>query len=115
MDRSAVQPVEKFASDDVHGEDDYANLVEANHIIQGDPGIVLGGGGTTHGNDGPWNVVRGNLIEDTTDGVAVYKQTFESVIEGNTILRPLRYGVRAESGSDHTYAWNNVLERTGLA
>ncbi len=115
FDRRVVQPVEKLGSIDIHGEDDYANLVEANLVLQGDPGVVVGGGGTTHGNDGPWNVVRDNRFEDVTDGVAVYKQTFNTVIERNRVLRPTRYGVRVESGSADTFAWNNEVAQAGLA
>jgi hypothetical protein len=67
-------------------------------MVGGQPGIIVGGGGTSHGNDGPWNVVRGNYLEGTTDGIAVYKSpTTRS-------SRPTRcacrlFGVRVESAA----------------
>jgi hypothetical protein len=115
FDRRAVQAVEKLASIDIHGQDDYANLVEGNLIREGDPGIVVGGGGTTHGNDGPFNVVRGNEIQDVTDGVAIYKSTWSTVVERNLILRPTRYGVRVESNSNSTFVWGNAISGWTIA
>lgn len=115
FDRTAPQSANRFASVDVHGEDDYANLIEGNTILGGDPGVIIGGGGSTHGNDGAFNVVRGNHLVGTTDGVAVYKQTPRTVIENNRIESPSGSGVRIETGSDETYVWGNQISAWGTA
>ncbi len=89
----------------LRGEDAYANLLEGNLIRMADPGISIGGAG----NDGPFNVVRGNDLRDTTDGVAIAKATVDTVVERNLLTRPTRYGVRVESGSNDTWVWANTF------
>jgi hypothetical protein len=77
FDRSAGD-ANNFASVDIHGQDDYANLVQGNRIVGcGQEGIIVGGGGSSHGNDGPWNVVRGNHVEGCLYGIPVYKMTWD--------------------------------------
>ena len=114
FDRTVDHP-ENFGSVDVHGQDDYGNLVEGNQIVGGKEGIVLGGGGTSHGNDGPWNVVRDNRISGTQDGISVYKQTYDAVIEGNALSGQTLNAIRIESGSDRAYVWSNrVTASSGI-
>lgn len=115
FDRRTAQAAEKLASVGLHGEDSYANLVEGNLVQEGDPGIAVGGGGTAHGNDGPFNVIRNNDLRDVTDGVAVFKSTYETVVEGNTIARPTGAGVRLEGFSNGAYVWTNAISAWATA
>ncbi len=107
--------VNNIGSIDIHGEDAYCNLVEANKIVGGNPGIIVGGGGMSHGNDGPWNVVRDNHITDAAGGVRVFKDTYDTVIEGNTIIGAKTEGVLVDSGSDRALVWRNTIEKWGTA
>lgn len=106
FDQSSGDP-SALASVDIHGQDDYANLVEQNYVLQGSPGMVVGGGGITHGNDGPWNVLRGNTLVDTYQGIVVAKETYFTIVEGNQILGTSRRGILIDSGSDDALIWNN--------
>lgn len=114
FDRRISHP-NNIQSIDIHGQDDYANLVENNTIFGGGMALVVGGGGTSHGNDGPWNVIRGNTVDGAAEGVGVFKQTFDTVIEGNVFRNILNSVIRVESGSDRTYIWSNRFEHSGTA
>lgn len=110
FDRSVADP-NNFGSVDVHGQDDYANLIEANQLFgAATQGLVLGGGGTSHGNDGQWNVVRGNRIQGTGEGISVFKQTYDSILEDNLVVGTTTYAFRIESGSDRTQVSGNTVD-----
>ncbi|MGA9526114.1 MAG: LamG-like jellyroll fold domain-containing protein [Myxococcaceae bacterium] len=114
FDRSTPH-AEQYASVDIHGQDDYGNLVEDNLITGGEQAIIVGGGGTSHGNDGPWNVLRRNRIENAIDGIAVYKSSFHTVIDSNVLSRSTRYAVRIDSGSHDAHVTSNLIEGYGAA
>jgi len=112
FDRS-IQHENNIQSIDIHGQDDYANLVEQNKIIGGVMGIVVGGGGTTHGNDGPWNVIRNNIIVNSDDGIGVFKKTHNTIIDRNSLINIKKRAIRIESGSDAAHIWNNRIDNYG--
>jgi hypothetical protein len=114
FDRSAAQ-TNKLASVDIHGEDDYGNLVEDNVITGGDEALIVGGGGTSHGNDGAWNVLRHNTVQNAVDSISVYKSSYHTVIDQNTVTAGSRYPVRVESGSDDALIWGNRIQGYGSA
>ncbi len=114
FDRSTPH-AEQYASVDIHGQDDYGNLIEDNLITGGEQAIIIGGGGTSHGNDGPWNVLRRNRIENALDGIAVYKSSFHTVIDSNTVSRSGRYAVRIDTGSHDASITSNLIEGYGAA
>ena len=114
FDRSADQ-ADKLASVDIHGQDDYGNLIEDNLITGGEQAIIVGGGGTSHGNDGPWNVLRRNRIENAIDGIAVYKSSFNTVIDSNSVSGSSRYAVRIDTGSHDALICSNRIEGHGAA
>lgn len=114
FDRGAPH-AEQYASVDIHGQDDYGNLVERNWLSGGEEGLMVGGGGTSHGNDGPWNVLRGNRVENVDDGISVFKKTFDTIIEDNVVVGTRAYGMRIESGSDRAHVrGNRVMSWAGV-
>lgn len=70
------------ASIDLHGENNSYNVVRANIITGGKTGIVIGGGGEVHYNDGPFNCIVDNKISNCNTGIEIKNET-ESIVLGN--------------------------------
>ncbi|MCR2802686.1 CBM96 family carbohydrate-binding protein [Paenibacillus soyae] len=76
---------------DLHGEDEYLNMIEQNTIsdIPKGAAIALGNTGGTapsnHDNSGPGNVIANNTITNAREGIKVHMGSPDTVIENNTI------------------------------
>jgi|GEM_PF-1828939 len=77
---------------DLHGEDEYLNLIVNNEItgVLTGAGIALGNTGGTapsnHDASGPFNHIINNTISNSREGIKVHLGSPDTVIEGNTIM-----------------------------
>lgn len=83
---------------DVHGEYNFFNTIRDNTISGGKTGIVIGGGGDVHYNDGPNNAVIGNTIDNCDTGLEFANESLP-VIVGKNRFRNMR---KSE------IEWNNI-------
>lgn len=81
--------------------------------MRGSTGIVIGGGGSSHGNDGPWNVLRNNEIRETGTGIAVSDHSHDQVVEDNLIVDSGSYGVMVREGSERAHVWRTRIDGWG--
>ncbi|WP_273126967.1 CBM96 family carbohydrate-binding protein [Bacillus weihaiensis] len=76
---------------DLHGEDEYLNVIEENTIsgVTKGAGIALGNTGgsapSNHDNSGPGNVILNNHITNSREGIKIHMGSPDTLIEGNII------------------------------
>ncbi len=68
---------------DVHGEYNYYNVIRQNRITASKIGILLGGGGRVHYNDGPFNCLSNNQISDCRIGISIRNHTPQTILKNN--------------------------------
>ncbi len=103
-------PDHQWACIDIHGEYSYALLIARNRTVRGEYGVIIGGGFDSHGNDGPWIVVRDNTIEEAfAGGLGTNDNSHDTVFQDNTLLNN-DFGVRIWKNSDRTYVWGNKID-----
>lgn len=103
-------PNHLWACIDIHGEHSYGLLIARNQTVNGEYGVILGGGFGSHGNDGSWIVIRDNVFEGAFGGGAGSNDhTYNAIIENNT-LTGNRRGVHLFYSNDDTFVWNNTID-----
>lgn len=96
---------------DLHGEDEFLNVVTKNTIKDGaNSGIGLGNSGSSHAETGPANIIYDNLIDNYTVGIQVILNTPDTVIIKNNIKNIREGGV----GIDLVFAPNSLVKQNIL-
>lgn len=109
-DEDEPGPDHLWACIDIHGEHSYGLLIARNRTVNGEYGVILGGGFGSHGNDGSWIVIRDNELEGAFGGGAGSNDhTYNAIIENNT-LTGNRRGVHLFINNDNTFVWNNTID-----
>lgn len=83
IEKNKVETCSTRASIDLHGEYNYFNVIRNNSIKNGKTGIIVGGGGDVHYNDGPYNCITENEISDCNNGIEVNNESGPTIIGKN--------------------------------
>lgn len=85
IEHNKIEDARTIGAIDLHGEFNSYNVIRANDISGCKAGIVVGGGGEHHYNDGPFNAVADNQITDCDIGIQIKNETASTIIADNTV------------------------------
>jgi hypothetical protein len=85
IEHNLIKDARAIAAIDLHGEFNSYNVIRANEISGCKAGIVVGGGGEHHYNDGPFNAVIDNKITDCDIGIQIKNETASTIMADNKI------------------------------